>query len=97
MSRGTRLAPPPRAGGPPGPARGAGRLDALPEVLLLDDVATVLRCSPTTIKRRLRAHTFPVAPLAGIDRRLRWSKTAVAEWLAVAGPGALGLRRRRRA
>ena len=43
----------------------------LPEVLFVDDVAALLRCSPTTIKRRLRARVFPVAPLAGIDKRPR--------------------------
>ena len=70
----------------------------LPEVLLLDDVAALLRCSPSTIKRRLRARVFPVAPLAGIDKRPRWSKAAVLRWLKVGGSGdAVRGRRRGRA
>ncbi|MYH30292.1 MAG: hypothetical protein F4137_15900, partial [Acidobacteria bacterium] len=51
--------------------------DKLPAVLLLDDVAALLRCSTTTIKRRLRARVFPVAPLSGIDKRPRWSRAAL--------------------
>ena len=65
-----------------------GAADALPEVLFMDDVAALLRCSPSTIKRRLRARVFPVAPLPGIDKRPRWSKAAMLEWLAVGGSGA---------
>ena len=61
--------------------------DGLPEVLLLDDVAALLRCSPSTIKRRLRAHVFPVPPLPGIDKRPRWSKAMLLQWLAVGGSG----------
>ena len=59
----------------------------LPEVLFMDDVAALLRCSPSTIKRRLRARVFPVAPLPGIDKRPRWSKAALLEWLAAGGSG----------
>ena len=61
--------------------------DALPEVLFLDDVAKLLRCSPSTIKRRLRARVFPVAPLPGIGKRPRWSKAALLEWIATGGSG----------
>ena len=64
-----------------------GGADGLPEVLLLDDVAALLRCSPSTIKRRLRAHVFPVPPLPGIDKRPRWSKAMLLQWLAVGGSG----------
>ena len=73
-----------------------GGTHALPEVLFLEDVAALLRCSPSTIKRRLRAHVFPVAPLPGIDKRRRWSKAALLEWLAVGGSGAAVRGRRRR-
>ncbi|MYN64897.1 MAG: helix-turn-helix domain-containing protein [Acidobacteria bacterium] len=65
----------------------AGGTEPLPEVLFLDDVAKLLRCSPSTIKRRLRAQVFPVAPLPGIDKRPRWSKAALLEWIAVGGSG----------
>ena len=71
-------------------------VDTLPDVLFLEDVAALLRCSPSTIKRRLRAHVFPVAPLPGIDKRPRWSKAAVMQWLAVGGPGSSPTGRRRR-
>ena len=70
--------------------------ETLPDVLFLDDVAALLRCSPSTIKRRLRARVFPVAPLPGIDKRHRWSKTAVLAWLAAGGSRAAGRGRRRR-
>ena len=79
-----------------GRADGANGTEGLPEVLFLDDVAALLRCSPSTIKRRLRARVFPVAPLPGIDKRHRWSKKAVLEWLAPVGPGAAVRGRRRR-
>ena len=72
-------------------------VEELPAVLFLDDMAELLRCSPTTIKRRLRARVFPVAPLPGIDKRPRWSKTAVLQWLAVGGNGRSMRGRRRRA
>ena len=73
------------------------RTDGLPEVLFLDDLAKLLRCSPSTIKRRVRARVFPVASLPGIDKRPRWSKAMVLRWLAVGGPGDAAGRRRRRA
>ena len=73
------------------------RTDGLPEVLFLDDLAKLLRCSPSTIKRRVRARVFPVAPLPGIDKRPRWSRAMVLRWLAVGGPGDAAGRRRRRA
>ena len=68
------------------PGAGAG-VEELPAVLLLDDVAALLRCSTTTIKRRLRARVFPVAPLSGIDKRPRWSKASLLRWLEAGGSG----------
>lgn len=76
------------AGGRVG-GRGNGNLpdpdvvsDELPDVLFLDELAALLRCHPKTIRRRLDANVFPVAPIPGIDRRPRWSKAAVLQWLA---------------
>ena len=81
-------------------SRAAGRVEArgnedprdpdvasneMPDVLFLADLAALLRCHPKTIKRRLEAHVFPVAPIPGIDRRPRWSKAAVLQWLAASG------------
>ena len=75
-------------------ARGSGNpcdpdvaSDELPDVLFLEDLAALLRCHPKTIKRRLDANVFPVAPIPGIDSRLRWSKAAVLKWLASCGKG----------
>ena len=79
-----------------GRREGNGAADGLPEVLFIDDVAALLRCSPSTIKRRLRARVFPVAPLPGIDKRPRWSKAALLEWLGAGGSGAAVRGRRRR-
>lgn len=69
------------------PSDADARTDGLPEVLFLDDLAALLRCSPSTIMRRVRARVFPVAPLPGIDKRPRWSKAALLEWLAAGGSG----------
>ena len=66
-------------------------------MLFLEDLAVLLRCSTTTIKRRVRARVFPMAPLPGIDKRPRWSKTVVLQWLAVGGGGRSVRGRRRRA
>ena len=74
------------------------RLEDYPDVLYLDDVAAVLRCSRSTIQRRLRDRIFPVAPIPGLDRRRRWSRDAIARWLAAeGGRTAATLRLRRRA
>lgn len=52
------------------------------EVLYLEDVAARLRTSVRTIKRMLRAGTFPIPSLPRIDRRHRWSLSAVLHFLA---------------
>jgi len=73
-------------------------VEALPEVLFLEDMAALLRCSRSTLERRLRARTFPLAPIQGVDKRLRWSKAAALHWLAMGGglSGAPTRRGRRR-
>ena len=57
------------------------QLATLPDVLTIEELATLLRCSHTTIRRGLAARTFPVAPLDSLDWKLRWSKHRVARWL----------------
>ena len=57
------------------------RVADLPDVLLLDDLARLLRCSKWTIRRRLRGGVFPVPPLSGVDNRLRFSRSAVERFL----------------
>lgn len=68
----------------------------LPDILFLDELAKLLRCHPKTIKRRLEAGTFPLAPIPGIDSRPRWSKAAVLKWLAANGAAGKPVRRPRR-
>ena len=61
------------------------RLEALPDVLTLRELARVLRCSESTIKRRLRAGVFPIPTLRGLDKRVRFAKAAVARYLDAGG------------
>ena len=56
-------------------------VDALPDVLLLADVARLLRCSTSTVNRRLMDGTFPVAPLLPISHSLRWSRDRLLDWI----------------
>ena len=67
-----------------------------PLVLFIGDVAELLRCSPSTIKRRLRARTFPVLPLPGIDKRLRWSRESIERYLHGIDPPMTSRGRRKR-
>ena len=53
-----------------------------PKVLLLGDLAEVLRTSPRSIKRRMAAGTFPIRPLRGIDSKHRWAVVDVERFLA---------------
>jgi hypothetical protein len=57
------------------------------EVLFIDDVARILRTSRSTIERRRRAGTFPIAELPSIDERPRWSRQAVEAYLASSDQG----------
>ena len=57
------------------------RLDALSDVLTIEELALVLRCSTSTIKRRLRDGAFPIPPLLGIDSKFRFSKISVLRYL----------------
>ena len=65
-----------------------------PGVLFHADVAARLRCSPDTIRRRLRDGTFPVAPIPGIDHRVRFPAADI-EALAAGQLGSVSLPRRR--
>lgn len=56
-----------------------------PRVLLLPDLARVLQTSPRTIKRGLRARTFPIPTIKGIDKKLRWSSVDVERFLSRKG------------
>ena len=61
------------------------RLEALPDVLTLKELARVLRCSESTIKRRRRAGVFPIPTLRGLDKRVRFAKGAVVRYLDPSG------------
>jgi hypothetical protein len=66
----------------------------LPPVLLVADLAKLLRCSRATIDRRLRAHDNLPPRLPSIDARHRWARETVLEWMK--RPGSLwksGVRR----
>ena len=72
---------------------GAGRvsrnLDDYPDVLFTADLAALLGSSDTTIKRNLaraRLHndwSRVPPPMRKHDRKPRWFKTSVIEWMAV--------------
>ncbi len=69
-------------------------LDEFPEVMLIEHMAALFDCSAATIARRVCDGTFPVPPLAAIDRRLRWSRSQVRSWLDTGDPYALASSRR---
>ena len=71
-------------------------VELLPEVLFVEDLAALLRCSRWTLERRVKARVFPLAPIQGVDKRQRWSKAAVMQWLAMGGQDGAPARRRRR-
>jgi len=52
------------------------------EVLFIEDLAKVLRTSRSTIERRRRSLTLPIPELPSLDKRPRWSRQAVANFLA---------------
>ncbi|MEO7189991.1 MAG: helix-turn-helix domain-containing protein [Vicinamibacterales bacterium] len=55
--------------------------------MFLDELAALLRVSRSTIERRRREGTFPIPELSALDRRPRWSRHAVQQYLASgAGP-----------
>jgi hypothetical protein len=51
------------------------------DILFLDDLAALLRTSRSTIERRRRNGCLPFPELASIDKRPRWSRSAVQERL----------------
>ena len=68
--------------------------DQLPDVLMIRDLAKLLRCSTKTIERRLAARDNLPPRLPSIDNRHRWARATVEAWLQ--HPGALwksGMRR----
>lgn len=58
----------------------------LPAVLFLDDLCRELRISRRTIERLRRHRCFPIPELPSLDKRPRWSATAVAAYLTGQAP-----------
>jgi hypothetical protein len=59
----------------------------LPPVLLIRDLAAVLKTSTRTIMRKCKAGTFPLLPMSsrsepmGIDHKYRWTRRDVEQFL----------------
>lgn len=51
------------------------------EVLFIDEVARELKSSVRTLKRMIRAGTFPIPETFKIDRRRRWSRAVVIHYI----------------
>ena len=62
--------------------------DTLPAVLVISEIAALLRTSVRTVRRQLRAGTFPITPMTtpmhqmGFDRKYRWARHDVEQYLA---------------
>jgi transcriptional regulator with XRE-family HTH domain len=66
------------------------------DVLFIADLAEVLRCSDSTIRRTLMRRPWDLPrPLASVDKRYRWSRQIVERWLQ-GDPTAAGPRERTR-
>lgn len=59
----------------------ASELSPLPPPVFIDELAQVLGTSVRTIERARSAGTFPIPELASIDRKPRWSRQVVREFL----------------
>jgi hypothetical protein len=53
-----------------------------PDVLFIEDIAKLLRTSRATIERRRRDRSFPIPELPAIDKRARWARRSVEEYLS---------------
>lgn len=51
------------------------------DVLFISELASLLRTSRSTIERRIRSGSFPIPPLPSLDKRSRWSRHAVEQFL----------------
>jgi hypothetical protein len=55
--------------------------DPLPDVLMIADLAKLLRCSTRTLERRIRAGRSMPKETRRIGHRRRWLKVDVAAWV----------------
>lgn len=51
------------------------------DIWFIDDVAAFLRLSRSSIERKRKARTFPIPELPPLDRRPRWSRRIVQQFL----------------
>jgi excisionase family DNA binding protein len=66
-------------------------------VLTIDELAKELKISRRTIEKRLRAGTWPINEIERLDKKHRWSRSAVDEFLATPRvPSRAGRRRKDR-
>jgi hypothetical protein len=63
-------------------------LDQFPDVFFQADIARLFRVSVSTIERRRREKEFPIPQLPALDRRPRWAKNAVIQFLQSSAAGA---------
>ena len=70
---------------PPRSSPWVRRVRDLPDLVLLDDLACLLRSRSSTLRRPVRGSVFPVPPLPAVDIRRRFSRAAVGRCLARGG------------
>ncbi len=61
-------------------------------VLDINELARELKTSPRTIRRHLRARTFPIPQVKGIAVKYLWSRATVREFVDRGGVQAAGFR-----
>ena len=72
---------------PPRSSPWVRRVDDLPDLVPVDDLARLLRSLSSTLRRPVRGGVFPVPQLPGVDLRRRFSRAAAGRCLARgAGP-----------
>jgi len=52
-----------------------------PRLLKLKELAIYVSYKPDTIRRKLKAGTFPLPPIAGKGQSRRWDKVEVDRWI----------------
>lgn len=74
------------------PQRDSDRVDALPHVLFIPDLCRVLGISRSTVEKLRRHGCFPIPELPPLDKRPRWGRLAVEQFLASSERRRHGLR-----
>lgn len=66
--------------------------ESLPLILFDADLCALFSISRTTLRKLRRLGAFPIAPMPALDKRARYSRSAVERFIE--GGGAMSLRRR---